>query len=418
MSPIELDGEEIFNTAAAVATAVSRPSMLDRIPVIFVAPSFGAVNNGPAIYARYLWESFVDCPQFDFHLVAPDLPFAHPQLHQSGTCRGSRKRYAMLQTKALAVARLFAKPPIIHGNTAHTMWLFRDYQGPTIAQINDYDAANVFTNRPFAVLRSYGLRRFLSLVWRHRMEKNAIDSVTRIICNSNYTLSQIERAYSNLRPGQSQVIYKAVALETFLTVQTDSTFPQQLIGNRRILFVGSNWQRKGLDIAIRAVAELDGEFNDVALIVAGAQSQRVDRVIQELPQKLGIESKVQFLGPVNRVDLPSLFHACDLFTLPSREEAFGVAILEALASGLPVIATAVGGIPEILQNCRNSRLIEPGSSRALAEQIRNLLKNKVNNIDNGRESQGIASQFSLQKMIMEITSLYNELAGRHQSNAN
>jgi glycosyltransferase involved in cell wall biosynthesis len=384
--------------------------MSNRIPVIFLTPTFGAVNNGPAIYAKYLWETFLDSDEIEFHLVAPRLPYSHERLHASGEFRNSRKQYEMMQRKSLSVAQAFPCSAIIHGNTAHTMSLLQKYDGPTIAQVNDYDAANIFQH-PVQTVSKYGLRRFLSLAWRHQMEKRATKFVTRIVCNSQFTLSQIKNAYSSLRADQTVVIYKAVELSDFQEFsETAMSFPKPLIGTRRILFVGSNWYRKGLDIAIRALAELGEEFEDVTLIVAGAKRQVADHRIAELPKQLNVEERVQFLGAVDRQQLPLLFRACDLFTLPSRQEALGVAILEALATGMPVVATSVGGIPEILQNSQHSALIPPESPSMLAQKIREILGHPEQIEAAGYESREIALRFSKAKMTMAVCNLYKELA--------
>jgi len=96
--------------------------MSEKIPVIFLAPSFGSVNNGPAIYAKYLWQEFGDSKSFDFHLVAPTVPYSHPKLHASGPAKNSRKQYSNLQEKGLEIARKYDLRAIVHSNTAHTMW--------------------------------------------------------------------------------------------------------------------------------------------------------------------------------------------------------------------------------------------------------------------------------------------------------
>ena len=378
-----------------------------RVPVVFLAPSFESVNNGPAIYARYLWESLVDDEQIDFHLVAPQLPFKHSQLHESGKHSSSKTQYSRLQRKGFEVAGLFSSAPIVHSNTGHTMWLFRKYSGPTIIQINDYDAATVFKSTA-QVLKDYGPRRLLSLVWRHKMESVAVSFATRVVCNSQYTQSQIRCHYPQLRDDQSQVIYKAVDLQHFLN-PPELKFPYSLIGKRRILFVGSNWRRKGLDTAIQALSMLNGDFDDTALIVAGEESQKADSVIRQLPMKLGVDSRVQFLGRISREHLPDLFRQCNVVTLPSRQEALGVAVLEALAAGLPVVASDVGGIPEILENSIHSIMIPSESPKELAAALDKVLLSSKDKASVAEESRDIATEFRKSNMLAAVKKLYHDL---------
>jgi len=155
-----------------------------KIPVLFVTPIvFGSANNGPATYMHYLWDSFSEHESFDFNVVTPQSDNSSDKIHSSGLFSSSRKQYQTLQSRALELASQYQTPPIIHGNTAHTMWCFHDYDGPVVAQINDYDAANIFQTS-LHVIRRYGVRRFLSLAWRHKMESHAASFLTRIICNS------------------------------------------------------------------------------------------------------------------------------------------------------------------------------------------------------------------------------------------
>jgi len=383
---------------------------VSKLPVVFVTPTkFGVVNNGPAIYANYLWDSFVQHPEIDFHLVTPESDQEHDQIHVSGCFKSSRKQYEAMQRLAIEVANSIGthQSAIVHGNTAHTMWLFANYRGPVIAQVNDYDAADAFDN-PIRTLLDYGPRRLASLAWRRFHERKATRFLSRIICNSQYTRQRVLKQYQVEPTEKAHVIYKAVDLEPFKKARSKrEKFDQQLIGQRQILFVGCNWHRKGLDCLIEAVSLLDEKFNDVSLIVAGAQSQKADKRIRRLPELLGISDRVQFLGRVNRENLIQLYGNVKLAALPSRQEALGVAILESLAAGLPVVATRVGGISEILEGCASSSLVDPEDSRQLADAIQNILSKDES--DTGRVSADVARRFKKELMISSLESLYFEL---------
>lgn len=382
--------------------------MPEKLPVVFLAPSFGAVNNGPSVYAEYLWEAFSESKDIEFHLVAPQLPFRHPQLHQSETHPNSREQYRLLQEVALQVSKSFRLPPIIHSNTAHTASRLKDYSGKVVVQVNDYDAATIYKSIP-SVLYNYGARRLASLAWRHEMESRALQFAERVVCNSKYTQSQVLQSYPNIRRGSSVVIYKSVDLDHFRKPYKEA-FPRPLIGKRRILFVGSNWYRKGLDIAINALAKLDRGLSDVVLIVAGNESQRRDAVIRRLPEKLGISSRIQFLGRVPRQDLPNLFQECDVMALPSRQEALGVAVLESLATGTRVIATSVGGIPEILNRCQYSHLIAPESVASLVQKLEYVFNSPPPSDLATEEALNIADRFRKETMLNAVSDLYSDIA--------
>jgi UDP-glucose:(heptosyl)LPS alpha-1,3-glucosyltransferase len=120
-----------------------------------------------------------------------------------------------------------------------------------------------------------------------------------------------------------------------------------------ILFIGTGWERKGLRFAIEAVESLSGE---VLLLVAG----RGDANHYRSPC-------VRFLGTVE--DLPSLFGAADVFTLPTIYDPFSNACLEATAAGLPVVTTTANGFSEILTTGVHGDIVEPGDVVALARAL-------------------------------------------------
>ncbi|MDB2318421.1 glycosyltransferase family 4 protein [bacterium] len=379
-----------------------------KTKVIFISTVFGAVNTGPAIYANYLEEAFRNDPEIDFEMVVPSGSYNNKKIHGVAAGHNSLDFYKRIQTTALNIANSFPTPPILHTNNAHAIWKFRNYKGPILAQVNDYDAAHAMHN-PFGKIRTYGLRRYSSLFWRRLKEKRATQFSTRFIFNSKYTQKITLQSYNSPSLRKSVVIYKAVDLDHFILPKSTEKFDFNLIGKQRILFLGANWRRKGLDLAIHALKKILPSNPSCALIVAGKKGQKADAAIAALPQKLGIAENVQFLGTVKREDLPFLFRECDLLTLPSREEALGVAILEAFASGLPVAGADVGGISEILGGCQHSVLVHPNDPSDLATAFQKILSSKSKRNDIQRECHTVANRFSKEVMIKKIKNLYLEI---------
>lgn len=380
-----------------------------KTKVIFLTTVFDSINTGPGIYADYLWKSFRNDREIDFHVVAPSASERNSNLHLAGIQTRSLAQYRVLQNATLKLAKKLGPKSIIHSNNAHSIWLLKNFTGPVIAQINDYDAAESLQS-PIRKIYQYGPRRYTSLAWRRINEKTAISFCKRIVCNSYFTQSQIQKSYRGTNLDHSLVIHKAVDNDFFRNPPSGKTpIKFNLIGKNRILFLGANWKRKGLDIAIHALKKILPSNPDCALIVAGKKGQNADATIAELPQKLGIAESVQFLGPVKREDLPLLFRECDLLTLPSREEALGVAILEALASGLPVAGADVGGIPEILGGCQHSILVRPNDPSDLATAFQKILSSKSKQNDIQSECHTVANRFSKEVMIKKIKTLYLEI---------
>ena len=141
---------------------------------------------------------------------------------------------------------------------------------------------------------------------------------------------------------------------------------------RTILNVAKFEHKKGQDVLIAAFAMVAGEFADVTLTLAGASDQALP-MLREQAAQLGLNGRVRFLQDVPHQDVAALFAGASVFALPSRQEPFGIVLLEAGAFGLPVVASAVGGVPEILEDGITARLVQPDDAPGLAHALRAVL---------------------------------------------
>ena len=129
-------------------------------------------------------------------------------------------------------------------------------------------------------------------------------------------------------------------------------------------FAGRLTTAKSLDVALRALAQVPG----IALAIAGDGPDRAE--LEALTAELGLGERVRFLGAQPRERVLELFHASDASLLSSSWENFPHTVVEALAAGAPVLATAVGGVPEVVRDGVNGLLVPPGDEDALAGAIR------------------------------------------------
>jgi len=163
---------------------------------------------------------------------------------------------------------------------------------------------------------------------------------------------------------------------------------------------------KGLNYLIEALSVLAPEFPDLRLEIAGDGSLRVD--LEQNSRLLGVSGIVSFLGW--REDLPSVMAGWDIFVLPSLDEGFGVAVLEAMAAGLPVIASAVGGLCELVQNGETGWLVPPAALAELAQRMRELILDGLM-----REAMGVAGRqralhcFPISRMVEQTIAVYDKL---------
>jgi glycosyltransferase involved in cell wall biosynthesis len=140
-------------------------------------------------------------------------------------------------------------------------------------------------------------------------------------------------------------------------------------GNIRLITVCRMVQRKGLEFLIEAMRELRDDDIELWLIGSGPLHGQVQRLVREHE----VADCVWMPGYVPREKLASYYGQADIFVLPSLSESFGQVLLEAMSTGLPIVATTVGGIPEVVENQRGGLLIPPKSSEAIVAAVRSLI---------------------------------------------
>ena len=177
------------------------------------------------------------------------------------------------------------------------------------------------------------------------------------VCESLGRLT--ERTYPGLR---YSVVPNGVDLQLF---HSGTPSAPRDVSPIRCLAVARLVERKGLGELIRAFALLKRGRFELEIVGDGPD----ERVLRALAARLGVAQEVVFTGPLDRARVAERYRAADLFTLPSSAEAFGNVFAEALASGLPIVGSTVGGIPELVEHGVNGLLIAPGDPHALARAI-------------------------------------------------
>jgi glycosyltransferase involved in cell wall biosynthesis len=130
--------------------------------------------------------------------------------------------------------------------------------------------------------------------------------------------------------------------------------------------------------------------------------------VQEYASKLGIENNIDFMG--SRTDVPKILASSDIFVLSSDWEGFPISIVEAMRAGLPVIASNVGGISEVVIEGSNGHLVPRGDTARLCKVIRQLLTDKKKRIKMGQSSRVLFEKQGTSKiMLAEIEKIYDSL---------
>jgi glycosyltransferase involved in cell wall biosynthesis len=175
-----------------------------------------------------------------------------------------------------------------------------------------------------------------------------------------------------------------------------------------VLFVGFINRNKGIDVLLRAVSMLVARGRPVRLKLAGGAFYRGTRLEEErvraLAQSLELSDHVEFLGIRAPIEVAALMRESSVLVLPSRAESFGAVLVEALASGTPVVATRCGG-PEDIVTDEVGRLVEPEDPRALANAIADVLSNSDSYRPEDLRAYAL-SRFSLQSVADRIRAEY------------
>jgi glycosyltransferase involved in cell wall biosynthesis len=176
-------------------------------------------------------------------------------------------------------------------------------------------------------------------------------------------------------------------------------------GRKTIVCVANFRAQKDHATLLLAFKQVLEQIPEARLLLVGDGPLKFNLI--EMSKELRISNAVSFSGPVDNV-WDHLARA-SVFALASVYEPLGIAVLEAMAAGLPVVATDVGGIPELVRHGANGLLVSPGNPRALALALLELLNNTVKAERLGKTAALDAAQFRTQKMLEEYFDLYEEL---------
>jgi glycosyltransferase involved in cell wall biosynthesis len=250
----------------------------------------------------------------------------------------------------------------------HTHWLIpQGFTGAVVHWITGLPHVATVHGSDLALIRKSAiLTRICSFIIRHS------DAVT---VNSSYT----RQLLVSLVPGSEkkiQIIPMGVDPQKFI-IEAGSCSVKKNATDRVILNVGRLIDWKGTQYLIDAMPEVLLHIPDARLIIIGTGPE--EESLRQRARELQLDDHITFLGAVSNKILIEHYHCADVFILPSIQksgntEGLGVVLLEAMASGCPVIGSNVGGIPDIITDGENGFLVPERDSERLAEQIIRLLQ--------------------------------------------
>ena len=228
------------------------------------------------------------------------------------------------------------------------------------------------------------------------------------------TLIYKERLINKCSVGDRKILLlpNFIDLQRFETVATSRQFPQKSgnssLNNIVLLTVSRLIPAKGLEVCLEAISHL--RDLPITLRIVGNGTPNYELSLRELAQHLEVNEQVEFIGAVPPSHIAEEYQTADLFVLPSYFEAFGIVLVEAMAAGVPIVATNVGGIPTVVEDGVSAKLVPSGDALSLANAIRSLVtsEEKLHNMAIAARSR--SKQFDLNIVLDKLVTTYQSLS--------
>jgi glycosyltransferase involved in cell wall biosynthesis len=380
--------------------------------VLHVIPSVGAQHGGPSVAIHLMAQGLVrvgvvvSVVTTDDNAGARlDVPYDQP-VDQGGVTFYYFPRQLRFYTVS-APLRRWLEFEIRNFDVVHIHAVFSF--ASTAAARAAYRARVPYVVRPLGTLAPYGMgqRALLKKLSFALIEKPLLDQAAAIHCTSPQEASEI-MALGVRSP--IEVIPLGLPVEA-APVARDPTWLKQrapeLAGRRVLLFLSRLDRKKGLELLLEAFARLQAPRDTLALVVAGAGATAYTSQLRESARALGIDRNIFWAGHLDDSEKHRALHAADIFVLPSQAENFGIAAVEALAAGLPVILSDQVGIHGAVTKAE-AGLVVPRSAEALGAAIDRLLVDDPLRIRQSHNARALASsEFSQDVMIQRLLALYN-----------
>ena len=253
------------------------------------------------------------------------------------------------------------------------------------------------------------------LPYRRLLTWLANRTATRVLCNSRATRQAMIDA--GLRPSLAEVAYYGVETDGVVDRETATQLCAEFGASRHKIvgLIGRIAPWKGQHVLVEAIPRILDAVPDARFLIVGAAAfGKIDTDyeagLRRRVTELGLHDHVVFTG--HRNDVRGIMSCCDALVHTSvQPEAFGLAVVEAMALGKPIVATRLGGVPEFVDDGRTGRLVQPGDPSALAEAVVDILRQYGVSRSMGAEAKrGVAERFSLDKSVSVIARALRECA--------
>jgi glycosyltransferase involved in cell wall biosynthesis len=274
--------------------------------------------------------------------------------------------------------------------------------------------AEAIRGEPYSRLNS-NEKFMVSFNWFLRIfEEGMLKRSNKIIAVSDFTRRELLQYYE-VKEDKIRVIHNGVDTNKFQPASDKRKAKEELGFNpddAAILSVGRLYARKGLFTLIESMPAVVRRFPRAKFIISGkGQSNEMKKLVAHA-QKLGVREHIVFTGYYPDRKLPRLYQAADVFAFSTFYENLPFAVLEALSTGLPVVTTRVGGIPEMIEDGRNGFLVQPFNSRELSDRILYFLEHPSAASEMAVLARRIIEErFDWRLIVQKVLKVYDEALG-------
>ena len=251
-------------------------------------------------------------------------------------------------------------------------------------------------------------RLFQRAAWAKRVMRQSLERADAITACSGQTLAEAEAWFGRPFGERGRVVYNGIAAEDLAGTVEPFVHPRPYV-----LAIGRHVVQKGFDLLLRGMAKLSADpAFDHDLVLAGDGAEHAS--LRSLAGELGLAGRVVFPGRVDHAMAMRLFAGCSFFVLPSRHEPFGIVNLEAMAAGKAVVATRVGGVPEIVTDGVNGVLVPGEDAASLAAAVGRMAGDAALRDRLGRAGRERATGFTWPAIADQYIAVYEQVirAGR------
>lgn len=380
---------------------------MEPLKLCIITQQYGNIWSGAGTYATLLIDSLakkghdvtVICPTDSVIKKKENINFimvTKPKLDPTWISISYKfsKKLKQLETKRF---------DIIHFTDAREALFYSKSVTPVVGSMLDY-YFTVANKNPLYYKKYYNdwFKRYLYYNFGKAIEQKALFNLNVILPVCQHISNKLQIVYK-VPVNKLRVVYNGINIEKFKASRKKYQKPDYPI----ILFIGTNFQRKGLPHLIKSSPRVIKELPTVQFYVIGKDPNA--EKLKRLCTTLKVEKNFRFLGHIQHQDLPFYYAIADVFVMPSLIEGFATVFMEAMASGTPVIGGNVGGTKELINHGKNGFLVEKDDVDQLAAYILESVRDKDLKALLINEGYKTVENFNIQITVANILNVYADI---------